>query len=38
MVGKKELSAQLLELLKETKPRFVELDNAFRLLDRKLIS
>jgi hypothetical protein len=37
ILGTEELSAELLELLKETKPRFIEFDDAFRLLDRKLI-
>jgi hypothetical protein len=37
MLGKEKLSAELLDLLKETKPRFIEFDDAFRLLDPKLI-
>jgi hypothetical protein len=37
MLGKEKLSAELLDLLKETKPRLIEFDDAFRLLDPKLI-
>ena len=37
MLGREKLSADLLELLRNEKPRLLEFDDAFRLLDRELI-
>jgi hypothetical protein len=37
MIGREKLSAELLDLLKKEEPRFVEFDDAFRLLDPELI-